>query len=179
MKKRYFSIASWLIVIWITKVFLFSLPYKFTNHPDTQHIFGTIGAWMQTTINQGLGTWFIHYGAYAVGTAELITSLVLLSPALFWLLHKTGINKSFPPRHLMHAIGGLMASTIMTGAVFFHLFTPLGIEVLNEGKNDHGSLFFAAVSILISGVVLFFINRMVIKDSQAAAYRNQIAWIGQ
>jgi len=27
---------------WLAMVFLGSLPYKFTNHPDTQHIFGTI-----------------------------------------------------------------------------------------------------------------------------------------
>ena len=41
------SVFSWVIVLWIAKVFLLSLPYKFTLHPDTQHIFGTIGAWMK------------------------------------------------------------------------------------------------------------------------------------
>lgn len=47
----------------------------------------------------------------------------------------------------------------MAGTVFFHLFTPLGIEVLHEGKSDGGTLFYSAVSILILGAVLFFINR--------------------
>jgi len=37
----------------------------------------------------------------------------------------------------------------MAGAVFFHLFTPLGIEVNGDG----GSLFRAAVSILILGLI--------------------------
>ena len=46
----------------------------------------------------------------------------------------------------------------MAGAVFFHLFTPLGIEVLHEGQSDGGSLFYAAVSILVLGIVLFLIN---------------------
>jgi len=86
MKNRIISIISWVIVLWTSKVFLFSLPYKFSGHPDTQHIFGTIGA------------------------------------------------------------------------VFFHLFTPLGVEVLHEGKSDHGSLFFAALSILILGSMLFILN---------------------
>ena len=47
----------------------------------------------------------------------------------------------------------------MAGAVFFHLFTPLGIEVLHEGKSDGGSLFYTALSILILDVELFVINR--------------------
>jgi len=37
----------------------------------------------------------------------------------------------------------------MSGAVFFHLATPLGIEVLHNGVSDGGSLFYAAVSILV------------------------------
>ena len=55
--------------------------------------------------------------------------------------------------------GGLMASAVMAGAVFFHLVSPLGIEVLHNGESDGGSLFYAAVSILVLGFVLFFINR--------------------
>jgi len=51
-----------------------------------------------------------------------------------------------------------MAAMVMTGAVFFHLFTPLGIEVLHEGKSDGGSLFYAAVSILVLGLVLAVMN---------------------
>ena len=72
-------IISWISVVWICKVFLSTLPYKFTDHPDTQHIFGTIGIWMQDVLSQGLGSWFIKNGAYTVGIVELLTSLVLLS----------------------------------------------------------------------------------------------------
>ena len=55
--------------------------------------------------------------------------------------------------------GGLMASSVMAGAVFFHLVSPLGIEVLHNGESDGGSLFYAAVSILILGLLLFSINQ--------------------
>ena len=157
------NIISWLIVLWISKVFLFSLPYKFTLHPDTQHIFGTIGNWMKGIIGEEIGTWFSSYGAYAVGSFELITATILLLPALFWILKKNKIISYAPSQNLLHEWGGLLAFFVMTGAVFFHLFTPLGIEVIHEGQNDHGSLFYAASSIVILGFFLFIINFVEVK----------------
>ena len=166
MKSRTVSIISWLIILWTAKVFLSSLPYKFTGHPDTQHIFGTIGSWMKGIFGEGIGNGFIQYGAYAVGTVELITTLILLSPAVFWALKKANVLSSAPSQHLIHALGGIIASGVMAGAVFFHLFTPLGIEVIHEGKSDHGSLFYAAVSILVLGGGLFVMNFLTWKTSK-------------
>lgn len=158
-------IFSWLVVLWIAKVFLFSLPYKFTMHPDTQHIFGAIGMWMQGVLTPEIGMWFAFHGAYVVGAAELFISLILLAPALLFVLVKLQVIGSHAPRSLFHALGGLMASIVMAGAVFFHLFTPLGVEVIHEGKSDGGSLFYAAVSILVLGLVMFVANY---RDYQAA-----------
>lgn len=155
---RVLPIFSWIIVAWISKVFLLSLPYKFTLHPDTQHIFGTIGAWMSGLIGDTIGTLFANYGSYAVGSVELITTLILLSPFVFWVFKKAKLLQCVPSRSLMHAAGGLMAAGVMGGAAFFHLFTPLGIEVIHEGQSDGGSLFYAAVSILVLGFVLFIAN---------------------
>ena len=152
------SVISWAIVLWICKVFLLSLPYKFTLHPDTQHIFGTIGQWMKGYIGESGGALFMNYGSYAVGSVELLTSLILLSPALFFVLKKIGMLANAPSIHFLHAIGGALASIVMVGAVFFHLFTPLGIEVIHEGKSDGGSLFYAAVSILILGALMAVAN---------------------
>ena len=158
MKAKLASILSWIIVAWICKVFLFSLPYKFSGHPDTQHIFGTIGLWMQDVLSQGLGSWFAQYGAYAVGSVELLVSLALLSPLVFMLLKKLNLMNQAPARELIHGLGGLLATGVMTGAAFFHVATPLGIEVLHQGKSDGGSLFYAAVSILVLGLVLAAMN---------------------
>lgn len=155
MKNNIITTVSWLIVAWACYIFLGSIPYKFSNHPDTQHIFSTIGNWMSTTIADGLGQSFAQYGAYVVGSFEIATSAVLLFP-LFGLFFKC-INRA-----RFHFIGGLMASAVMFGAVFFHLFTPLGIKVLHQGQSDGGSLFYAATSILIGGLVLAFINRKYI-----------------
>ncbi|MEH6576430.1 MAG: hypothetical protein V7731_05070 [Amphritea sp.] len=164
---RIISVFSWIVVLWICKVFLSSLPYKFSGHPDTQHIFSTIGGWMRTTISDGIGSWFIQYGAYAVGTAELIVSIILLLPAVLFVLRKLNVISHVPDRALVHSVGGIMASSVMGGAVFFHLATPLGIEVLHNGQNDHGSLFYAAVSILVLGFVMAIVNHKLWRSMKA------------
>jgi hypothetical protein len=144
-------------------VFLLSLPYKFTLHPDTQHIFGVIGEWMKGFIGETGGSLFMNYGSYAVGSVELITSLILLVPALFFVLKKVEVISNSPNIHLIHTIGGVLATMVMLGAVFFHLFTPLGIEVIHEGQSDGGSLFFAAVSIVVLGSIMAFFNLIKLK----------------
>ncbi len=151
--------ASWMIALWMCYVFLGSLPYKFTKHPDTQHIFGTIGDWLGTFLGNGIGRLFADFGSYVIGSFELLTSIVLLLPALLWVISR--LNGSFfgVTRRRFHMIGGLMASAVMAGAVFFHLVSPLGVEVLHEGQSDGGSLFYAALSILVLGLVMFAINR--------------------
>ena len=152
------AVISWAITLWMCKVFLFSLPYKFTNHPDTQHIFSTIGDWMKGILGESIGALFTEFGAYVVGSFELLTSIVLLLPALLWAGAKVGLGCSKCSRACFHQAGGLMASAVMAGAVFFHLFTPLGVEVLHQGVSDGGSLFYAALSIFVLGLVLFVIN---------------------
>lgn len=162
-------LVSWISVLWMCYIFLGSLPYKFTNHPDTQHIFSTIGNWLGSFLGSGIGGLFSQFGAYAVGAFELITSVVLLLPALLWVISKASGSYFGITRRRFHMIGGLMASAVMAGAVFFHLVSPLGIEVLHEGESDGGSLFYAAVSILILGFVLFLINRGWTEDEKYPA----------
>ena len=158
MNKTITAVISWVIALWASKVFLSSIPYKFSGHPDTQHIFGTIGEWLKDFIGDSAGGFFSEYGAVVIGSAELVASVILLSPVVFWILNKINLAADRPYRALAHALGGLMAAGIMAGAVFFHLVSPLGVEVLHEGKSDGGSLFYAALSILVLGLILFIIN---------------------
>ena len=166
MKNKIVAVASWAISLWACKVFLGSLPYKFTQHPDTQHIFGTIGTWMSGIFGTWLGEFFAAFGPYLVGGFELVTSLVLLAPAIIWILSKLGSANAEGARAKFHMIGGAMCAVVMAGAVFFHLFTPLGIEVLHQGKSDGGSLFYAAVSILVLGAIMFVMNRSIRKADE-------------
>ena len=153
------AVVSWLITAWILWVFLGSLPYKFSLHPDTQHIFGTIGTWMSGFLGRGIGDLFAAYGSHAVGAVELSTCVVLMAPLVAWSIRKVLDGEVWKPRAWWHRLGGAMAATVMMGAVFFHLFTPLGIEVLSEGEPDGGALFRAAVSILVGGIVMVVMNR--------------------
>ncbi|SMM99938.1 hypothetical protein SPONN_1096 [uncultured Candidatus Thioglobus sp.] len=153
---------SWLIALWASYVFLGSLFYKFDKTAlEPQHIFSTIGTWMET-ISPALGELFAEYGAILIGLAELATALLLLSPIVLW-----------KHREKLHCIGGLMASAVMAGAVFFHIFTPLGWyptwAVANEAAcqavflapnscADTG-LANAALSILILGLLMVWINK--------------------
>lgn len=150
-------IFSWLSALWIARVFLTSIPYKFTQSPDTRHIFGTIGDWLGNFFGSGLGGAFANFGPYVIGSAEILASLILLLPGLLWIGSKLHVCKALDASPF-HSLGGLFASVIMAGAVFFHLFSPLGIEVLHNGEGDGGSLFYAAVSIFVLGIMLFFVN---------------------
>ena len=134
--------VSWLIALWVSYIFLGSLPHKFSDAAEPlRHISSVAGA----TVN-----FFIQYGAYIVGGFELLTALVLLSP-IVWRRKK----------EKLHCIGGLMASSVMTGAVFFHLATPLkwAVKWHENGKiqTDAG----ADLSILLLGLVLVWLNRKV------------------
>ncbi len=91
MKNIATIMVSWVIALWAAKVFLTSLPYKFSGHPDTQHIFSTIGDWLKGFIGDTAGGLFSEQGAVVIGSAELVTSVILLSPMVFWILNKVNL----------------------------------------------------------------------------------------
>jgi hypothetical protein len=123
-------------------VFLDSLRFKFTDHPNTQEIFGRLDGWAGSF---GLPGLFGHTGLfsqYVIGTAELFASSLLIVGLL-------------PGLQRLSAIGALIGFAVMTGAVSFHLFTPLGIDPNNDG----GGLFAAACTIWVSSIALIVIRR--------------------
>jgi len=137
--KRYAPIG---ISLFAAAVFLDSLRYKFTDHPNTQEIFGRLDAWAASFGAAGL---FGHTGLfsqYVIGTAELAASTLLVVGLL------PGLTR-------LNALGALIGFAVMSGAVSFHLFTPLGIDPNNDG----GGLFAAALTIWATSLVLFVIRR--------------------
>ncbi len=137
--KRYAPAA---ISLFAALVFLDSLRFKFTDHPNTQEIFGRLDGWAGTL---GLPGLFAHTGLfsqYVIGTAELFASTLLL----------VGLMPRFVR---LNALGALIGFAVMTGAVSFHLFTPLGVDPNNDG----GGLFAAACTIWVTSVVLLAIRR--------------------
>ena len=52
--------------------------------------------------------------------------------------------------------GAVLAIGIMSGAIFFHLFTPLGVVILGDG----GELFTLACGVWISGWIILALSAM-------------------
>ena len=123
-------------------VFLDSLRFKFTNAPETQVIFGKLNDWAASFGAEGLFAQTGLFSQYVIGTAELFASVLLL----------IGIHPAF---RRLQAIGALLAFAVMSGAVNFHLWTPLGIDPNNDG----GGLFFMALVVWMTSLGLIALRR--------------------
>ena len=55
----------------------------------------------------------------------------------------------------------LIALVVISGAIFFHLFTPLGVvrTVDAMGNTDGGVLFFMACGVWVASAILLFMHR--------------------
>jgi uncharacterized membrane protein YphA (DoxX/SURF4 family) len=136
------DIAAMGISLFGAAIFTDSLRYKFTDHPKTQVIFGALDGWASSLGFAGL---FAHTGLfsqYVIGSAELVASSLLVIGLV-------------PGLARLNALGALIAVAVMSGAVSFHLFTPLGIDPNHDG----GGLFSAAVTLLIGAFVLLVIRK--------------------
>jgi uncharacterized membrane protein YphA (DoxX/SURF4 family) len=123
-------------------VFLDSLRFKFTDHPNTQVIFGKLDAWAASLGAAGL---FAHTGLcsqYVIGGVELLAAALLVVGALPRLAH-------------LQAAGSLAALLVMAGAVSFHTLTPLG----TDPNGDGGGLFVAACVNLCAAILMLALFR--------------------
>jgi len=129
--------------VFICFVFIQSLFFKFTNAPETQHIFGVLDRW--STDAFGISNLFINGGvfnAYIIGSIELVTAIFIIG----------GLITRFK---FLTPLGALMAMSVITGAIFFHIVTPLGIVVQDDG----GTLFGMAVGVWFASLALITIHK--------------------
>ena len=122
-------LLPWPPALFIAWVFLWYLQYKFTGHPGSVHLFNILTTWLG----------FEGYEAVmriGTGTAELFASLLILYPRT-------------------QAIGGLISTGIMTGAIFFHVVSPLGIDPYNDGAD----LFKKACAVWVLGLFIAVLRR--------------------
>jgi uncharacterized membrane protein YphA (DoxX/SURF4 family) len=114
-------IVSWICRIAAAVILLQTLFFKFTGAEESVYIFTKVG----------LEPW----GRYGSGVAELIASVLLLTPRFVWA-------------------GALLAFSVMAGAIVSHL-TVLGIVVQNDG----GLLFGLALTVAVCSVVTVYLHR--------------------
>ena len=137
------NVVNWILPVYIAFVFLQSLFFKFSGSEETVIIFNTIGTRMlDIGLPQGFAQGFSAYGGTVTGIAELIASILVLIPLT----------------RVWGAMAGLM---IMSGAIFFHLFTPLGVVRVVDaaGNTDGGVLFFMACGVWLSSLAILYMQR--------------------
>lgn len=143
MPKKIWELVPHAMAIFMSIIFLDSLRYKFTNHPKTIVIFTEkLDGWAATLGAKGLFAQTGLFSQYVIGTIELLASTLLL----------VGILPKF--RHLQ-AGGALAGILVMTGAISFHLFTPLG----TDPNHDGGGLFVVACMVWVFAALMLSVLR--------------------
>lgn len=131
------------MAIFMSVIFLDSLRFKFTNAKETIEIFtNRLDSWAASLGAGGLFAQTGLFSQYVIGSAELVASFLLLF----------GILPAF--RHFQ-ALGSLLAIAIMSGAVYFHLFTPL----TTDPNHDGGGLFVVACVNLVFAIIMVTVLR--------------------
>jgi len=150
--------GHWLLTIFVVFVFVQSLFFKFSDSPETIYIFQTkLDPWAASLGFPGIFAPGGVFSAHVIGTAELIASLLLLAGAA--LTHLRAVQ----------VLGAAMGLGVISGAIFFHLFTPLGVAVRNlDGSSDGGELFVLACGVWICCASLLWLRRSV-----------WLAWLGR
>lgn len=152
MNAKTLRIVLAILSIYISFIFIQSLFFKFLAAPEPTYIFNTLDQWAANTFGfsglffpSGLGAIFggAIFNATAIGIAELICAILLLSGNL-------------PTLRRLQGYGALGAMATMTGAIYFHLFTPLGVEVVVNGEGDGGLLFYNAVGVWVAAAVIAY-----------------------
>ena len=135
------------LVLYVAFVFIQSLFFKFTNSPETVYIFGTLDEWAGGLGLPGLFAPDGIFSQYVIGSAELVASAALLA----------SLSARF---RSLRPYAALLSMGVISGAILFHLFTPLGVSVLNaDGTRDGGLLFGMACGVWLASAALIWLNR--------------------
>lgn len=134
---------SWVLAVYVAFVFIQSLFFKFTGSEETVIIFNTIADWMSgTEVLAWISEPFRDFGGVTVGSVELVASILVLVP-------------------MTRVWGALIGLGVISGAIFFHLFTPLGVVRVVDpaGNTDGGVLFMMACGVWLACAALIYIGR--------------------
>jgi uncharacterized membrane protein YphA (DoxX/SURF4 family) len=139
-----------ILTIYVAFVFIQSLFFKFTGSPETVYIFqGKLDPWAASLGFPGVFAPGGIFSAKVVGTFELISSVLLIIGAIV-----------YQKNPWVQIVGAVMGLGVISGAIFFHLFTPLGVAVVNtDGSSDGGQLFGLACGVWVACAWLLILNR--------------------
>ena len=133
------KLLTWPAALYIAYILLWYEQYKLPGHPGSVYLFTVLSDWL------GIHGYEKPF-RLSVAIAEIIASLLVL-----------------PPRtRLLGALGSL---GLMSGAIFFHVVSPLGIDPYNDG----GTLFKEACTVWLCSAYILWAYR--------AEARALIAWL--
>jgi hypothetical protein len=143
--------GHWLLTLYVAFVFVQSLFFKFTGSPETVYIFqGKLDPWAATLGFPGVFAPGGIFSAKVVGSFELIASLLLL------------VGAAVASLRVLQVLGAALGLGVISGAIFFHLFTPLGVAVVNtDGSSDGGELFALACGVWLACAALLWLRREI------------------
>ncbi len=126
---RLLRVLTWPAALFIAAILLWYEKYKLTGHPGSTFLFTVLTNWLGFHGHE-------KFMRIAVGSAEIITSILVVIPAT-------------------RLLGALGAVALMSGAVFFHLVSPLGIDPYHDGAG----LFTEACEALAAALFIVFALR--------------------
>ena len=127
---RILKLLTWPAALFIAGILLWYEQYKLTANPGSVELFTTLATWL----------WIPNYEApfrLTVATMEIIASVLVVIPAT-------------------RLFGAAFALGIMSGAIFFHVASPLGIDPYNDG----GKLFKEACAVWACSAFILFAYRV-------------------
>jgi hypothetical protein len=127
--QRALRLAPWALAAWIAYIYLWYLQYKFTGHPGSVDLFTTLTDWLGFPGHE-------KAMRIATGSAEFVAAILLF----------------IAPTQLL---GAALSLGIMTGAIFFHLVSPLGVDPYGDG----GVLFKEACATWLASMAILALRR--------------------
>lgn len=122
-------LLTWPAALFIAGILLWYEQYKLLGHPGSVHLFTVLSDWLFIS---GYEKPF----RLGVGIAEIIASVLVVIPAT-------------------RMLGAAGALALMSGAIFFHVVSPLGIDPYDDG----GQLFKEACAVWVCAAFILWVYR--------------------
>lgn len=135
--EKILRLLTWPAALFVAGILLWYEQYKLTGNPGSVALFTTLTDWLGVSGHE-------KAMRLVVASAEIVAAVLVLSP---------------PTR----VIGGALALGIMSGAIFFHLVSPLGVDPYGDG----GALFKQACEVWLASAFILLVRR---RDAVAVAW---------
>jgi hypothetical protein len=126
---RALRILTWPAALFIASILLWYEQYKLTGNAGSVWLFTTLSDWLQI---HGYEKPFRLF----VATLEIVSSVLVVIP-------------------ITRLLGAALSLGTMTGAIFFHTLSPLGIDPFNDG----GQLFKQACAVWLASAFILLVRR--------------------